>query len=151
MIYNEKQQKHEIKQLQKKSFVHNSTCLWRRRLLLHFKRWFYTVSKEWHCFFLQFIYFLFQKLYHTMVGTTGGVMMSAICGSRNRCWRRENRPGWSSRSREIHFTDWKSILRPANPTVLLQGGEGVFVVTEYWQEIQRREPPRDPCTPTQTS
>ena len=72
MIYNEKQQKHEIKQSQKKSFVYNSTCLWRRRLLLHFKRWFYTVSKEWHCFFLQFIYFLFQKLYHTSgVGVTG--------------------------------------------------------------------------------
>ena len=27
-------------------------------------------------------------------------------------------------AREIHFTDWKSILRPANPTVLLQGGGG---------------------------
>ena len=51
-------------------------------------------------------------------------------------------------AREIHFTDWKSIPRPANPTVLLQGGRGVFVVTEYWQEIQRRELPRDPCTPT---
>ena len=28
-------------------------------------------------------------------------------------------------AQEIHFTDWKSILRPANPTVLLQGGGGV--------------------------
>ena len=27
----------------------------------------------WHCFFLQLICFLFLKLYHTMVGTTGGV------------------------------------------------------------------------------
>ena len=78
-----------------------------------------------------------------------------ICVHRNRCRRRENGLGWLS-------LPGKSISEIGNPSsgcpttanygqphgFIAREGRRVFVVTEYWQEIQRRELPRDPCTPT---
>ena len=80
-----------------------------------------------------------------------GVIM-LICVHRNRCRRRENGLGWLS-------LPGKSISEIGNPSsgcpttanygqphgFIAREGRRVFVVTEYWQEIQRRQLPRDRC------
>ena len=81
-----------------------------------------------------------------------GVIM-LICVHRNRCRRRENGLGWLS-------LPGKSISEIGNPSsgcpttanygqphgFIAREGRRVFVVTEYWQEIQRRQLPRDRCS-----
>ena len=76
-----------------------------------------------------------------------------ICVHRNRCRRRENGLGWLS-------LPGKSISEIGNPSsgcpttanygqphgFIAREGRRVFVVTEYWQEIQRRQLPRDRCS-----
>ena len=93
----------------------------------------------------------FSSLRFCLAWWEGVIML--ICVHRNRCRRRENGLGWLS-------LPGKSISEIGNPSsgcpttanygqphgFIAREGRRVFVVTEYWQEIQRRQLPRDRCS-----
>ena len=74
-------------------------------------------------------WYVFSHKERAWWGWQGGAMMLVICASRNRCWRRENGPGWSSRPGnpfhrlEIH-------PQAGQPHGFIAGGEGG--VCSYW-------------------